>query len=89
MRLSTRLEPPSGPQSGDLAPLCVEADLSVAVSSQSTLAGYTPWGCGGETAVAIACEALTQHPTHGEQLGWLGGVLWPFSVLALSPMGEG
>ena len=75
--------------SRDVTPLCAEADLSVAVSSQSTLDEFTPWGCGGETPAAIACEMLTRRPTHGEQLGWLGGILWPFSVLALSPMARG
>ena len=45
---------PTAPQTGDDAHLDVEADLSVAVSSQSTLVGFTPWGWVGETPVVIA-----------------------------------
>ena len=45
---------PAAPQTGDDAHLGEEADLSVAVSSQSTLAGFTPWGWEGKMPAVIA-----------------------------------
>ena len=46
--------PLAAPQAGDVTHLGVEADLSVAVSNQSTLAGFIPLGCVGEAPVLVA-----------------------------------
>ena len=81
--------PPAAPNAGNIAHLGEEADLSVAASSKSTLAGFIPLGCVGESPVVIAWEVLTQHLTHRKPLGWLGGILWPFCVLAGVQQQEG
>ena len=64
-----------------VTPLSLDAELLEAMSERSTLAELTP--------LKTMWEALTQCLTHGMPLGWLGGILRPLPMVALSSTESG
>ena len=72
-----------------VTPLSLDAELSKAMSGWSTLAELTPLECESDSPEEMTWEVLTQHLTHGMLLGWLGGVLRPLPMVALSSTESG
>ena len=67
-----------------VTPLSLDAELLEATSKWSTLAKLTPLECKSDSPEETTWEALTRCLTCGMLLGWLGGILWPLSMVALS-----
>ena len=72
-----------------VTPLSLDTELSEAMSEWSTLAELTPLECKSDSPEEMTWEALTQCLTCGMPLGWLGGILWPLPIVALSSTESG
>ena len=72
-----------------VTPLSLDTELSEAMSKWSTLAELTPLECKSDSPEETTWEALTQCLTRGMPLGWLGGVLLPLPMVALSSTESG
>ena len=72
-----------------VTPLSLDAELLEAMSEWSTLAELTALECESNSPQETMWEALTQCLTHGMPLGWLGGILWPLPMVALSSTKSG
>ena len=72
-----------------VTPLSLDAELLEAMSERSTLVELTPLECESDSPEETMWEALTQCLTHGMPLGWLGGVLRPLPMVALSSAESG
>ena len=72
-----------------VTPLSLDLELSEVASEWSTLAELTPLECKSDSSEEMTWEALTQCLTHGMPLGWLGGVLRPLPMVALSSTESG
>ena len=72
-----------------VTPLSLDAELSEAMSKQSTLAELTPLECKSDSPEETTWEALTRCLTHGMLLGWLGGILRPLPTVTLSSTKSG
>ena len=64
--------------------LSLYVELSEAMSEWSTIVELTPLECKSDSPEEMTWEALTQCLTHGMPLGWLGGILRPLPMVALS-----
>ena len=64
-------------------------ELLEATSKWSTLVELTPLECESDSPEEMTWEALTQCLTHGMPLGWLGGILRPLPMVALSSTESG
>ena len=67
-----------------VTPLSLDVELLEATSERSTLVELTPLECENDSPEETTWKALTRCLTHGMPLGWLGGVLWPLPMVALS-----
>ena len=67
-----------------VTPLSLDMELSEVTSEWSTLAELTPLECKSDSPEETMWEALTRCLTHGMPLGWLGGILRPLPMVALS-----
>ena len=72
-----------------VTPLSLDMELSEAMSKWSTLAELTPLECKSDSPKEMTWEALTRCLTHGMPLGWLGGILQPCPMVALSSTKSG
>ena len=72
-----------------VTPLSLDVELSEVMSERSTLAELTPLECKSDSPEEMMWEALTRCLTHGMPLGWLGGILWPLPMVALSSTKSG
>ena len=72
-----------------VTPLSLDAELSEATSKRSTLVELTSLECKSDSPEETTWEALTRCLTHGMPLGWLGGILRPLPMLALSSTESG
>ena len=67
-----------------VTPLSLDVELSEATSKRSTPAELTPLECKNDSPDGMMWELLTQRLTRGMPLGWLGGILRPLPMVALS-----
>ena len=72
-----------------VTPSSLDVELSEATSKWSTLVELTPLECESNSPEETTWEALTRRLTHGMLLGWLGGILWPLPMVALSSTESG
>ena len=72
-----------------VTPLSLDVELSEVTSERSTLVELTPLECESDSPEETMWEVLTQCLTHGMLIGWLGGVLWPLPMVALSSTKSG
>ena len=70
-------------------PLSLDMELLEATSKRSTLVELTPLECESNSPEETTWEVLTQCLTRGMPLGWLGGVLRPLPMVALSSTESG
>ena len=75
--------------SESVTPLSLDTELLEATSERSTLVELTPLECETDSPEKTTWEPLTRHLTHGMLLGWLGGVLQPLPMVALSSTESG
>ena len=72
-----------------VTPLSLDVELLEAMSEWSTLVELTPLECKSDSPEEMMWEALTQCLTCGMPLGWLGGILRPLPMVALSSTKSG
>ena len=72
-----------------VTPLSLDTELLEAMSERSTLVEPTPLDCKSDSPEETMWEVLTQCLTRGMLLGWLGGVLQPLPMVALSSTKSG
>ena len=72
-----------------VTPLSLDVELSEAMSKWSTLVELTPLECESDSPEGTMWEVLTRCLTYGMLLGWLGGVLRPLPMVALSSTESG
>ena len=67
-----------------VTPLSLDVELLEAMFKWSNLVELTPLECENDSPEETTWEVLTRHLTHGMLLGWLGGILRPLPIVALS-----
>ena len=72
-----------------VTPLSLDAELSEVTSERSTLVELTPLECKSDSPEEMTWQVLTQCLTRGMPLGWLGGILRPLPMVALSSTESG
>ena len=72
-----------------VTPLSLDTELLEATSEWFTLVELTPLECKSDSPEETTWEALIRCLTCGMLLGWLGGILWPLPMVALSSTESG